>query len=75
MTNTYLNIPPEWKAKQRRASCPHCGTTLWTRDGSMPADHDRPDGRTCRKAAPFVDVSTVHEYGLTQKLSNSIRCF
>jgi hypothetical protein len=23
----------------------------------------------------FVDVSTIHEYGLTQKLSNSVRCF
>ena len=23
----------------------------------------------------FVDVSNIQEYGLTQKLSNSIRCF
>lgn len=27
------------------------------------------------KAAPFVDVSTVTEYGLTQKLSNAVRVF
>ena len=26
-------------------------------------------------AAPFTDVSTVTEYGLTQKLSNAVRCF
>jgi hypothetical protein len=25
--------------------------------------------------APFVDVSTVTEYGMTQRLSNAIRCF
>lgn len=24
---------------------------------------------------PYVDVSVIHEYGLTQKLSNSIRVF
>lgn len=24
---------------------------------------------------PVVDVSTITEYGLTQKLSNAIRCF
>jgi hypothetical protein len=28
-----------------------------------------------RETAPFVDVSNISEYGLTQKLSNSIRCF
>jgi len=28
-----------------------------------------------RATAPFVDVSTITEYGLTQKLSNSIRVF
>jgi hypothetical protein len=26
-------------------------------------------------AVPFVDVSTVTEYGLTQKLSNAVRVF
>ena len=30
---------------------------------------------TPREWAPFVDVSTVSEYGLTQKLSNAIRVF
>lgn len=30
-----------------------------------------------RKArlVPYTDVSTIHEYGLTQKLSNSVRVF
>ncbi len=26
-------------------------------------------------SVPFVDVSTIYEYGLEQKLSNAIRCF
>jgi hypothetical protein len=31
--------------------------------------------RLAPQAAPFVDVSTVTEYGLTQKLSSVIRVF
>lgn len=51
MSVQLLNVPREWKQPKRRASCKHCGTALWTKDGSMPVDHDRPDGRACRAAA------------------------
>jgi len=43
-------------------------------------DGDEARGRTGWRKHPRldalpVDVSTIYEYGLTQKLSNSIRCF
>lgn len=44
---TLINVPPEWKRRQRRAQCPHCKAEQWTSDGTMPLDHDRPDGRIC----------------------------
>lgn len=34
----------------RRWKCPHCSTEGWSKDGSLPVDHDRPDGRVCRKS-------------------------
>ena len=50
MNISMINVPVEWKVPQRRAMCKHCKTALWTKDGRMPKDHDRPDGRVCRKA-------------------------
>ncbi len=43
----FYGIPAEWKKPQRRAMCPHCKSEQWTKDGHMPAKHDRPDGREC----------------------------
>lgn len=37
---------------------------------------DRGFWQDCRSnVPPFVDVSTISEYGLTQKLSNQVRVF
>lgn len=51
MTISMINVPAEWKVPQCRATCKYCKTAIWTKDGWMPKDHDRPDGRVCRKAA------------------------
>lgn len=38
--------------KDTRLRCPFCGTRSWGSDYKMfMTDHDRPDGRHCRKAA------------------------
>jgi hypothetical protein len=73
---TITGTPPEWKRHQRRAKCIHCGSELWTADGAMPLDHDRPDGRVCgkiRSASRYVSSETA--YGRTASLSFAIRCF
>lgn len=59
-----------------QAKCIHCGSSLWTADGAMPLDHDRPDGRVCGKmrSAPHY-VSSETAYGRTVPLSFAIRCF
>ena len=62
--NTFHGVPAEWKRPQRRASCPYCGSKQWTMDGRMPADHDRPDGRHCRKFPIFMSIS-IHELAET----------
>jgi len=37
--------------KDTRIQCPHCGVRTWQRDyGAFMRDHDRPDGKVCRKA-------------------------
>ncbi len=37
--------------KDLRIACPYCGMKTWSKDyvGFM-TDHDRPDGRVCKKA-------------------------
>ena len=80
--------PMEEIMTQRRWNCSHCETSGWSSDGRTPA-HDRPTGVSSRKSGQvsekeakkrvtpggFVDVGTITEYGLTQKLSLNIRCF
>lgn len=43
----------------------------------MPAEHTcaLPGAWLAAQAVDYVDISWVHEYGLSQKLSNSIRVF
>jgi hypothetical protein len=43
-----------------RHRCPHCHVRTWMTDyRAFMADHDRPDGRRCRKAA--LSVSPLSE--------------
>ena len=63
MANTFHGIPSEWKRPQRRASCRYCGSQQWTKDGNMPVDHDRPDGRRCQK------FSLVYDNGMLIRLT------
>lgn len=70
MNLTIIGVPREWKLPQRRAHCGICKASQWTRDGQMPKDHDRPDGRVCKPIVsgalpdiavefPEFDVSTL----------------
>jgi hypothetical protein len=37
--------------EDNRPRCPYCGITTWNKDWvSFMSDHDRPDGKVCRKA-------------------------
>ena len=45
----FLGIPKEWKNPKIRVKCKFCKTGLWVSGGNMPKDHDRPDGKICRK--------------------------
>ena len=41
--------------RDKRIKCPFCGISTWDKDYSrFMRDHDRPDGRRCRKAAESV---------------------
>ncbi len=41
--------------KVARIRCPHCGAVTWsTNYRQFMMDHDRPDGRACRKAEDSI---------------------
>lgn len=73
--------------KPRAVSCGCCtgGCVCWNHQdcprGIPPhicgyhKEHGHPGVTEEAAAVPFVDVSNIQEYGLTQKLSNSIRVF
>ena len=49
-----------------------CGCTS---DGEILCEQHKPEPMKPSLSPRTVDISTITEYGLTQKLSNSIRCF
>lgn len=42
---------------------------------TLEAERAAPAGPRDGLSSSTVDISTINEYGLTQKLSNSVRCF
>lgn len=48
----------EHKERRKRWTCPCCKVEGWSRDGSVPADHDRADGRFC---AAYANRFTAYE--------------
>lgn len=47
--------------KDTRLQCPHCKVRTWRKDfAAFMADHDRPDGRVCRKATFASAATTVN---------------
>lgn len=55
MNVTITGVPREWKLPQKRAHCGLCKASQWTRDGRMPVDHDRPDGRVCHPHPDYFE--------------------
>jgi hypothetical protein len=54
-----------------RHRCPHCKVRTWMTDyRAFMADHDRPDGRRCRKAA--LSVSPVSD-SIEEPMTNTER--
>ena len=49
-----------------------CGCTS---DGEILCEQHKPEPMKPSLSPRTVDISTITEYGLTQKLSNQIRCF
>lgn len=51
---TMHGAPPEWRQYQKRWVCSHCKAEGWSKDGMVPAQHDRPDRRAvCRIAESY----------------------
>lgn len=44
-----------------RLSCHHCGVTTWMKDyREFMLDHDRPDGRKCRRARKTITCTELN---------------
>ena len=56
-----------------RAKLADASLTTWQR-GHLTEEIGKVE-RALAAVPPFVDVGTISEYGLTQKLSQAIRCF